>query len=424
MFIERLTDYFMPPILRNNKSDRRYGEYHTIVSSIVVAMPFLLLFPFFMMWIGQPAIIFIFNPLFLTLTLLSVKHFAHYRIPMSLTAIATYFIIYHYISESGMIFSANMSVLHMYLLGAIWTDKRYGWWAIFTNLIIIFIIYQQSVDLQIPALSGNLSTSPLYSLGLHSLITIFFGGFLAYQQIDQERSRRQVLALQNDKIMLLDETVRLRTNQLNNMRQVMAADFHDYTGNLLSAITRQAGTLELMLRHDSKALPVVTNIIQNSNELYASSKDFLWNLNHNSDDPYELFAYLKQYGQQFYNQFDIAFSSAGSASGSYIGQLDPFAALNLIFIFKEAMTNVVRHAGADEVLIYMESEAGYLVYGITDNGNWKSYEESGLHFGIANIEKRCEKYGFLLIVLPQTSGTSIKVKIPTDKLEKRISVDA
>lgn len=57
-----------------------------------------------------------------------------------------------------------------------------------------------------------------------------------------------------------------------------------------------------------------------------------------------LFQYLTAYGQQYYNQFDISFSAqvVGEARGAK--QLRSFAALNLIYIFKEAMTNVIKRA--------------------------------------------------------------------------------
>jgi glucose-6-phosphate-specific signal transduction histidine kinase len=124
---------------------------------------------------------------------------------------------------------------------------------------------------------------------LHCFITILIGSFLAYEQHEQERNRKTIKSLQDAKISLLDEAVKQRTDQLTNIRQVMAADFHDETGNRLSAITRQAPLFKFKLNNNDTALPVAESIIKNSNDLYARSKDFLWNLNHNSDEPVEVF---------------------------------------------------------------------------------------------------------------------------------------
>ena len=208
---------------------------------------------------------------------------------MTLMSFITYFIIYDLIKNSGFIYSSNTSILHMYLLAAIWADKRYGWYSIFSNLLLFSYIYYQTFHYPPPAGFNTILGSPVYAFGMHCLITVFFGGFLSFEQYDQDRSRRKIRDLQDQRISLLDEAVLKRTEQLNTFRQAMATDFHDQTGNMLSAITRQASLLKLK---DSEVLPLVESIIANSNELYDSSKDFLWNLNHNSDNPIEVFNYL------------------------------------------------------------------------------------------------------------------------------------
>ncbi len=78
---------------------------------------------------------------------------------------------------------------------------------------------------------------------------------------------------------------------------------------------------------------IIDNIIMNSDHLYASSRDFLWSVNNNSDDPQELFAYLTSFGQVFYNQFDIAFSVKSTVNAVVESvQLQAFASRHIIFI--------------------------------------------------------------------------------------------
>lgn len=192
----------------------------------------------------------------------------------------------------------------------------------------------------------------------------------------------------------------------------MAADFHDETGNMLSAITRQASLLKLKLEEQHIVMPMVDSIIKNSNDLYARSKDFLWNLNHNSDEPLELFHYLTAHGQQFYNQFDIAFSSIIHTELRAHDQLDGFAALNLVFIFKEAMNNVVKHANASEVFIEMSYRDGQIIYALQDNGHWKQQDENRPHYGLNNIERRCLKNNFGYSLSKQTDGTRLEIAVP------------
>lgn len=305
-----------------------------------------------------------------------------------------------------------MGLMHMYLLAAVWVDKKWGWLTIISSLLVLFYIYHQTIETGISTNTSSILGSPIYALLIHSFITIFLGVFLAYEQFDQERNRKKIRSLQDHHINLLDEAIKKRTNQLNNMRQAMATDFHDETGNMLSAITRQASLLKLKLHNDPEVLPVVESIIKNSNGLYASSKDFLWNLNHNSDEPGELFKYLTAYGQAFYNQFDIAFSSIIIGEISQNHQLDTFAPLNLIFIFKEAMTNVIKHANAKEVILEMAFCENKIIYSLHDNGSWKHLDNSQHHYGLKNIEKRCSRNHFNFFLSTKHQGTRLEISVP------------
>jgi len=412
MHFDKVINYFLPAHMRHNKAHPRYHEFRTVVSSMVVGVPLVLLFPFLVLFLQKSVAGYYMNAGLLIITLLSVKFFGHYRIPMSITALVTYFIVYDWIKDSGLIFSPNISVLHIYLLGAIWADKKYGWWAIFSNLLLFGFIYYQTLHTGLaPAMQATLG-GPLYPFGMHCLITIFFGGFLAYQQLDQERDRAKVRALQDQKIHVLDEAVKKRTEQLNSMRENIATDFHDETGNILAAITRQAILLKSKLKENDEAKPVVDSIIKNSNSLYAASKDFLWNLNHNSDDPQELFHYLTGYGQVYYNQFDMAFSAQANTCGQQ--QLDPLAALNIIYIFKEAMTNVIKHAGAKEVLLQMSCHPNKITYALQDDGHWKPADTGQPHYGLTNMERRCQKNQFVFSLSKQATGTRIAVTVPVN----------
>ncbi|PZR27756.1 MAG: hypothetical protein DI535_09225 [Citrobacter freundii] len=410
MLFEKIVTYFLPAEVRSDKTHPKYHALRVVLSATLIGLPLILLFPVILYAIGKPSLGFLINAGLIVVIILSIKFYGHYRIPMTVTALVSYFIIYDWIRDSGYIYSSNVSILHMYLLAAIWSDKKYGWWAIFTNLsLFVFIYYKTPQQVGTGAVDHVLG-SPQYALMLNLLITIFFGGFLAYLQLDQEKDRAKIRELQERKISLLDEAVKQRTDQLNSIRENIARDFHDQTGNMLSAITRQAGLLRIQLQDNVAAKPVVESIIQNSNALYAGSKDFLWHLNHHSDDPGELFDYLTSYGQHFYNQFDIAFSSLAEQCSRV--QISPSAALNLLSIFKEAMTNVVKHSGATEVELKMICPPGLILYSLKDNGSWKEPEANSEHYGLFNIEKRCAENKFIFQLSREPEGTTVLVVVP------------
>ena len=76
------------------------------------------------------------------------------------------------------------------------------------------------------------------ALLIHLLSTLLTGALFWFLQKKKDTMMIQNKDLQNNKIDTLNDEVSRRTKELNNMRQTLAADFHDETGNMLSAITR------------------------------------------------------------------------------------------------------------------------------------------------------------------------------------------
>lgn len=412
MLTDRLVTFFLPAAVRHDKTHPRYSEFYAVANTGVFGLLLLAVGAAVMQYVHLSPLGFYLNAVLAVSFLWSLRRFGHYRIPMSLTAVGGLLIVYNFIRPTGMIFSLNVNLLHLYLVVALLADKKWGGLAIFLCLGMLVYVYLQTPALPVGAGFPGLPSNPLYALALHGFTTVFLGGTMAYGHYTDEQNRLKIQALQQQKISLLDEAVRRRTDQLTNMRQAMAADFHDETGNVLAAITRQAALLELHLAHQPEVLPIVKTIIDNSNRLYASSKDFLWDLHHESDQPEVLFQYLTAYGQQYYNQFDIAFSAVLPGPPAVQGQLPPLVALNLIYIFKEAMGNVIKHAGATEVTLELVSSAEEVTYALQDNGRWAEPDAGTAHYGLQNMRQRCHKHHLRFELLTAARGTRIEVSAP------------
>ena len=217
--------------------------------------------------------------------------------------------------------------------------------------------------------------------------------------------------VQVNRSLYLTQEIARRTDELNTLRQTLAAEFHDETGNLLSVIIHQATLLRL--KADKDLQPIVENILDSSQQLYTTSKHLLWNLHHDSDDPGALFEYIVNFGQTFCNKVDICFSAEKETACSELaGRLEPAAALNLIFIFKEAMNNVARHAGAKEMALKMAYRRDHLVFELSDDGRWKEPDPVLSHYGISGIERRCQRNGFTCRVSHNEQGTQVEITVP------------
>jgi len=413
MFNDKIISWFLPETVRNNKAHPKYYELYTATGPIIIGTLGMCIIPLILAYfqVGKHLDLYYLNAACNVLTLFCIKFFSHYRFFNVLSATVGYFLLYSWL-DNGFIYSTNISLIHIFLLAAVLVDRKWGWIIIITNLAFLGFIYHQGISQSNFAMLYNTLGSPVYALLMHGVITIFLGGFLFYSLRTSELSRIKIINLRDQKITLLDEAVQERTDQLNSMRQTIAADFHDQTGNMLAAINRQASMLELKLYNHPEMLPLVESIITNSNDLYASSKDFLWNLNHDSDNPLTLFHYLTGHGQNFFNQFDVAFSAEISETNTDLQQLSPFAALNLIYIFKEAMNNIVKHSGADEVTLGMKYASNKVVYTLTDNGKWKTADPDVAHYGLSNMERRSQQSGFGFELNHSENGTLISLSLP------------
>lgn len=400
---EKVIHYFLPKEMQN-KLHPEYDQVRTVVSGMLVAIVLLGVLPIPLLFFEPSLAGYYIMALLAIGTLLLLKFYSVYWVPLSITILYSYYVMITDTLQSGAIVSPAVATLYLLLLTGFWFNRKLGVVMIFLNIISLFII-----NSTMEIVDGETQ----YALVSHIVLTLFFGGFFWFVQQEHDTARRQIREQQHIRIDLLNKAVKERTEQLSGMRQNLASDFHDETGNLLSAITRQAGILKLRLGDRSDIQVIADNIIRNSEQLYASSKDFLWSINHNSDEVYELFNYLTAFGQVFFNQFDIAFSVRSKQVTTHqVGNLPTFAARHIIYIFKELMTNAARHANAREVVLDMSLYDDHLVISLIDDGSWKEPQGSQPHTGIRNIEKRCKANSFKFSINKNDDGTSVELEAP------------
>ena len=407
MQFKALLNWFLPGKLKNNRLHPEYDQICTLVSTCFFASVLLPLIYLVLLWLGYHIGALAYNGLMCFCLLFFIRK-GIIKTAMFLMGMITYVIYYPYIAGSGGIYSPMIGFLYTYLVAAYWGQPKTGAYFTGLNILVLYLLYLHTpLDIILPVTiaGGRLSAFSIHAAGMAIL-----GSLLWMVQRRQDEAREETKQLQNKRIEQLDVEIARRTQQLNNMRQSLATDFHDETGNLLSAITRQASLLKLRLDPDDPASPMADSIIRNSNELYASGRHFLWNLNHDSDNPQVLFEYLTSFGQSLYNQFDISFSV--QSTDSSVCKIDPFVSLTLIFIFKEAMNNVIKHSGASEVNFKMASFKSEIEFSLSDNGSWKQPDGQDGHYGLQNMQRRSEKHQLKFKVLPGPAGTRVEVAVP------------
>lgn len=101
MLLHKFFEYFLPENIRKDKSHPQYDEFYIIANITPVGIFFMSLFPLFLLYFGKPVIGYYINVAGLVSMLVCMKFFGHYRIPMYLTALTGYFLIYEWIKIQG-----------------------------------------------------------------------------------------------------------------------------------------------------------------------------------------------------------------------------------------------------------------------------------------------------------------------------------
>ena len=90
--------------------------------------------------------------------------------------------------------------------------------------------------------------------------------------------------------------------------------------------------------------------------------------------------------------------------------MGPLEGMSLLRIFKEALTNVIKHSKARAVEVTMAFTARRLLLAIKDNGRGISEHRKGQGRGMANMHKRAEELGGTMKTISNDNGTTLEFK--------------
>jgi len=390
-----------------------YDQARTVITGMIVAGILLIFLPIPLFFFFAGSLAYYIMALMCISTLFFIKKTGIYFGSTLCTLTVSYLVISYIIIKSGGVFSVHIATLYMLMMTGFWVNRRIGHCMIVVNIGALVWIYYSTEKQEVFSFHSDLISGKKYALLFHSCLTLFFGVFFSFVQKSYDKAKAQIRKKQLLEINSLNKLVKKRNQQLESMRQNIASDFHDETGNILAAINQQASILKIRLGNDHHLLPVLENITTSCESLYSSSKDFLWSINNDSDNPMVVFYHLIAFGQNFYNQFEISFSAKPLDKNYYhLLKIAPFASRNIILIFKEAMTNAAKHSGATKVTLKTILFNDYLRIVLQDNGTWKAIDPNSLHNGLQNMERRCKKSNFIFKRYTNNEGTCIEIYIP------------
>ncbi|WP_111682968.1 sensor histidine kinase [Winogradskyella tangerina] len=232
----------------------------------------------------------------------------------------------------------------------------------------------------------------LFVLGSTCLLALLF-----YSRLKAEANRRKALQNEIDKRITAEQ-------ELSEVRDNIAQDFHDDLGNKLASISLLSDVLSGKVASEESA--IVRTIKTDADYLYKGTKDFIFSLQEKSNYLDELQVYLSDFAEDYLHQFGIDFEVQSKANHNI--KLPHYWSKQIIFIFKEAITNTVKYAEAKCAKMIFNLEDDQLIIEFTDDGvGFETFNVSSN--GLNNMKNRAKKIDCNLEVSSSKhDGTNIK----------------
>lgn len=188
----------------------------------------------------------------------------------------------------------------------------------------------------------------------------------------------------------------------------ISRDLHDHIG---SSLTRINLLCELAKRNES--IEILDKISQTTLEVIQSMDEIVWVINPQNDLLNSLIDYIITYASEY-------FEGSGINCRFNLPAIFPEEQLrhefrhNIFLTVKEALNNILKHSGAEEVNVNIIYSGKILEVEITDNGegfNLVNYLAKGN--GLGNMSKRIEDIGGNYSIFSSlNNGTKINIRVP------------
>jgi signal transduction histidine kinase len=228
---------------------------------------------------------------------------------------------------------------------------------------------------------------------------------LLHRQVDQ---RSAELAAQTQQRQTVEHQ-----RAMEQERTRIAQDLHDELGSGITEISMLVSRAKLGNASDEKRHQYLELVREKARETVTVLDEIVWAMNPRHDSLASLVSYLSIYADRFLGLANIAWRLDNTA-GTANPMVDSRSRHQLFLAFKEALTNVVRHAGASEVLLSVRANNGELWLNVSDNGRgFPAAAPSEAMDGIANMRTRIEKLGGKFEITGDPNhGTTVRFSVP------------
>ncbi|MBI5213457.1 MAG: HAMP domain-containing protein [Nitrospirae bacterium] len=186
----------------------------------------------------------------------------------------------------------------------------------------------------------------------------------------------------------------------------MIRDMHDGIGGITTNIILLADMAQNM-SSEAGIKKTLTTISELSKEGLSEIRTFMQSLDDKKIDWHGLTADIRHYGSNLIESHGMLFNMTTSIED--IGQKpSSLLSLNLFRVYKEGLTNVIKHSGAKNVDVVLNIDSERLMLSVKDDG---AGLKAGNGKGISNMKARAKEIGGKLEIT-SINGTCLNLEVP------------
>lgn len=203
-----------------------------------------------------------------------------------------------------------------------------------------------------------------------------------------------------------------RQQALERERTRIAKDIHDHLGANLTRISLLSQSAQGELENPLEAAEQLNRIYDTSRELTRAMDEIVWAVNPQHDTLDSLASYLGNFAQEYLVPIHIRCRLDVPLHLPH-WPISAEVRHNVFLAFKEALHNVVKHAGATEVLIRLTPATDGFALRVCDNGRGfdpaaAAPARPGRGNGLKNMRQRLEQNGGHCRIQSTLAGTEVE----------------
>lgn len=289
------------------------------------------------------------------------------------------------------------------------------WWAMRGLYVVVFL----GSVLIISDISMKMELSVITNDFMRVIMFAVVGSLIGYLRARNIKSESEI-SYQNELLKASEERFKIFSRHIIHVkeeeRKRLAADFHDDLGALSVSLNSQLDVLEdnVKFQECANALGNVIKAKQVLKKYVRDVKDVITTLRPPEMEFVGIDSVLNDYCLSIAADFNIDVEYNIELDKE---KIDEDISIVLYRVSQEAMSNILKHAGANKIVFNLSQKGSNIELKIEDNGKGfnavESYSNKSENFGIEGMRQRVEALGGTFTINSlYGKGTSIMASIP------------